>query len=135
MNQTLDARFDLGKGAKVGDVGDHPFHQLSQFIVVFDQRPGLGLQALAAQGDPLVLSIQMEDDYVYLIADVQQLSRMAETPPAQLRQMDQAVSAANVDKGAKGGQAADDAMSHFALPQLVKQAVALLLAPFALGLG
>src|SRR5512137_1744704 len=82
-----------------------------------------------------MLLIQVKDDHIYRIPNVQQLPWMADPSPAQLRQVHQTISAAYVDKSTKGGQAADNAMPHLALPQLVEQPVALLFAPFALGLG
>lgn len=75
---------------------------------------GLGLGLLQTQRDALALAVERQDEHVHLVAGLDDLRGVLDAAPGQVRDVDQAVHAADVHKGAKVGQAANDAVHGLA---------------------
>ena len=133
MDQSLDALFDLNKCAKVRHVGDNPLHELAQFMLVLDQGPGLRLQALQTEGDPVPFTVQAQYVYFDFIANVHDFFGVPHLPPAHFRQVDQAIGAAQIHECAERTEAAHPAAAYLSFSQLVEQPFAVLLALLTLG--
>ena len=79
---------------------------------------GSGCSALQAQGNALLLAVNVHDEDIDLVANLQHIAGMRHRLPRQLGQVDQTIGAAQVDKGAEIGQATDPAVAYIALLQL-----------------
>ena len=132
VDQALNALLDLGKGAKVDDVGDDALDQLAQFVLVLDQGPRFRLQPFQAQANTITLLVQAQDIHFHFLSHADDLFGMPDPPPAQLGDVNQAVGTAQVNKSAKGGQAADHTFAHLPLAQFIEESLPLPAAPLLL---
>ena len=97
--------------------------------LVGDVVPRAGALLLQAQGDLLLLVVDVEDLDLDLVVDLDHLRRMVDAAPAHVGDVQQAVDAAQVDERAEVGDVLDDALAELADFQLLEQ-VGLLLGPF-----
>ena len=104
VHQALNAGLELGERAKLGQLGDLGRHGVADVVLLLDARPGVLLDLLQAEGDLLVLAVDANHAHVDLLADAQHLAGVLDLAPRQLRQMDQPVGAAQIDKRAEIGQ-------------------------------
>src|SRR5690606_1632827 len=130
VDQTLNARLQLHEGAVVGDVGDAAGVLGVDRVLGFDAVPRIRLQLLHAQRDALGVRVDLDDLDLDGVADGQDLRRMRHALPRHVRDVQQAVDAAQVDERAVVGDVLDDAFADFALLQLADQLRALLSAGF-----
>jgi hypothetical protein len=89
------------------------------------------VEAAQAQADALAFLVHVHHVDFHFLANAQDLARVLDAVPGQLRQMNQAVGPAQVHKGAEIRDAGDDALEHVALVQGGQQPVLLVLAPIA----
>jgi len=82
--------------------------------------PGVFLDLLQAQADPLGLGVELEDRDADLVADVEDLARVAHVTPAHVGDVQQTVDAAQVDEGAVVGQVLDHAGQDRTLLELLE---------------
>ena len=75
----------------------------------FDLVPRIVLRLLQAEGDALLLLVDIEHDHVELLADLQSLARMPEAAPGHVGDMEEAVHAIEVDERAEIGEVFDGA--------------------------
>src|SRR5215831_9128811 len=73
VNQTIDAVFDLDKRAKVSKIADAPMYSAADLITFSDGPPGILLDLLHAQTDPVRPGIDAEDFHFDGIAGPDQL--------------------------------------------------------------
>ena len=76
--------------------------------------PGVGGELLGPEGDLLVLLVEVEDDDLDLLADLEQLRRVADLAPGHVRDVEEAFDAADVDEGAEARQGPDEALELLA---------------------
>ena len=114
VHQALNAGLELGERAELGQLGDLGRYGIADVVLLLDARPGVLLDLLQAEGDLLVLAVDANHAHVDLLADAQHLTGVLDLAPAQLGQVDQAIGAAEVDKGAEVGQARDAAVADLA---------------------
>src|SRR5699024_10399102 len=110
VNQTVDARHDADKGAKLGD-GDNGSGELGadgHFILQLD--PRIVLFLLVAQRHLQVFGIVALDVNFDLVANIDNLRGMLDVGPAQLADMAQAIHTADIHESAVRGQALDNAL-------------------------
>ncbi len=126
VDQPLDAGFQLHEGAVVGDVGDAAGELGAHRVLGLDAVPGVGLELLHAERDALGVRVDLDDLHLDGVADRQDLARVRHPLPAHVRDVQQAVDAAQVHEGAVVGDVLDHALAHLALVQLRHQLGALL---------
>src|SRR5690606_3788814 len=85
---------------------------------------------LHAEADALGVRVDLDDLDLDGVADGQDLARMRDALPRHIRDVQQAVDAAQVDEGAVVGDVLDDAFADFTLLQLADQLRALFGAGF-----
>ncbi len=135
----VDQPFDLrqvdqpGKRAELGELGHRTLNQLIWLVGLVQRIPGVGQAVLAAQADALPVFIDVDHLHLDLVAHAQHLTRMSDVLPGQLREMDQAVGTAQVDKRAKIGQADHLAGDHLPYFKRIDQLGPALLADVLFG--
>ena len=94
--------------------------------------PRAGALLLQAEGDLLLLVVDVEDLHLDFVVDLDHLGRMIDAAPAHVGDVQQAVDAAEVDERAEVGDVLDDALADAGrLPAGLEQ-FGLLLGPFGL---
>src|SRR5262249_3349021 len=102
VQETVDALLDLDEGAVVGQVAHHAADDRVRRIALGHLVPRIGLHLLHAQGDFLLLLVDVEDLHLDLIADGDQLAGVVDAlGPAHLADVHQALDARlQLDEGA-----------------------------------
>jgi len=90
----------------------------------------MGLELLQTQRDTLALLVVVEDDDVELLAELHQFRRMRNATPGEVRDVQQAVDAAQVDEDAEVRDILDGAFEHLTGLHLRENLLALLLELF-----
>src|SRR5256714_4686228 len=128
VDQALDPRLKLDERAVVRDRDDLALHARAHRVLRGHVLPGVRLQLLQAEADPLALPVDVEDLDLDLLPDVHHLGRVRHAAVAHVGNVEQAVHAPEVDEGAEVGDVLDDALPRLADLQLLHQDVALGLA-------
>ena len=89
---------------------------------------GLARLLLEAEGDLLLLLVDVEDVDLDLLVDLDHLVRVVDAAPAHVGDVQQAVDAAEVDERAELGDVLDDALADLARLDLGEELLLLLLA-------
>ncbi len=84
VEQPLDPQVQFDKGAEIHHPRDSPLDQLPDLITIIHQGPGVGLQGLEAEGDPLPLFVHVKDVNVYLVPHLDDLAWGIDPAPTQL---------------------------------------------------
>ena len=100
VDEALDAFLELHERAVVGEADHLALHLGAARVLEGGGGPGIGLELLVAQADPLGLAVELEDLDLDLVADVQDLARMVDPAPGHVGDVEQAVQAAQVHEGA-----------------------------------
>ena len=117
VEQTLDAFGHFHKGTVVG----HD-HNLALDLVSDVDRLGHGIprvsrELLDAEGNPLAVVVEVEDDHVEALVDFDHFLRMAHAAPAEVGDVHQSVHTAEVDEHTVAGDVLDDAFEDLTLLQ------------------
>src|SRR4029077_6557784 len=117
VDQPLHAGLKLDEGAIVGDVGDGALEPRADRVFGSNALPRIGFELLDAEADALGLGIDADDLHLDAVADIHDLARMGDTPPFHVGDVQQAVDAAEIDKGAVVGDVLDHALDDLTLFQ------------------
>ncbi len=99
-------------------------------MVVY-QGPGIGLEFLEAERDPFSLPVQVEHVNVYLLTDLEHLVGIVYPAPTDFRNVDQAVSPAQVYESTETGDVGHSPMPRLPFRQLGHNPLALQFLPGA----
>jgi hypothetical protein len=111
VDQALDAVADLDERAERHELGDTAVDELADLVVGGELLPRILLGGLERQRDALAVEIDLEHLDLDLVADGDDRAGVVDVLPGQLRDVDEAVHAAEVDEGTE----VDDAGRHDAL--------------------
>src|SRR3954467_11133483 len=137
MDKALDAGFDFHESA-IGHEIDHlAFDLCAHRILLFDAVPWIRKLLLEAEANAFFLAVDVENDNVDVLADLEDFRRVADTAPAQISDMEQAIHSVQVNKCAEVRDVLDGAFAnvprrHFA-QKLLAAFRAFLLDEFAPG--
>ena len=123
VDEPLNGAFQAGEGAEGGKLGHLAGDDLSFTEVGDDLLPALGLGAPQAEGDLLVLLIDLEHVDFHLVAHLEQVVEgLGRALPGELREVDQAVRTAYVNEDAEVADAGYAAGADLALVELPEEA-------------
>ncbi len=120
--EALDAFFELHEGPIAHQVDDFAGDGGGDGVLLLDVLPGARGLLLQPEGDLLLLDVHVEDHHLDQVVDGYDLAGMADPAPAHVRDVQQAVNAAQVDEGAEVHDVLDLARACLALLQLPEQA-------------
>src|SRR5450756_464031 len=126
--ETLDALVDLDEGAEGDDLGDATLDDVADLVLSHDLLPRVFLGLLETEADALAVAVDVEHLDLDLLVDLQHLGRVVDVRPAELRDVDEAVDAVEVDEGAEVDDVADSALDDVAHAELVDDLLAHFLA-------
>ena len=127
VDQALDTRFEFDERAIISDVGDPALVFGLDRVLQIDTVPRIGFELLHAEADALGLDVEADDLDLDGLADTQNFGRMADPPPGDIGDMQQAVDFAEIDERAVVGDVLDHALENLPLFQAGDQ--------FGAGLG
>ena len=115
---------DLGEGTERDDLGDAAGDDVALGALVHQPLPRVGLRLLQAERDALAVAIDVEHLHAHALADLEHLGRVVHVAPRELRDVDQAVDAVEVDEGAEVDDVRDLALDLDARAQAVEDLLA-----------
>ncbi len=121
VDQALDAILDASERTEVGELRDRALDQLPNLVGARNAAPRLRLGALDRQGDLALVGVDAEDVNVHFLANLEQFAWVADTAPAQLGEVNESVSAPNVDEGAEVADRGDATRADLALLELLDE--------------
>src|SRR4029077_9831092 len=121
MHQAFDALFQLHEGTVICHADHAPRNMSTHWITVFSVEPRIRSELLEAQGHALLLFVELENLYLDLIAYVHQVAWMSETSPRHIGDMEQAINAAHIHKGAVFSEILDHTREDRAFFQVLKR--------------
>ncbi len=124
VDQPLDALLELDEGAVVRHGDDLALHHRADRVAIRDVAPGILAQLLVAEADALGLSVELEDADLHLVADLEDLRRVVDPTPAHVRDVEQAVDAAQIDERTVVGDVLDRAVDDGADLDLLERLAA-----------
>src|SRR4029079_5929845 len=107
VDETLDARDDLDERTEGDDLRDAALDDVPLIVGVYHLLPRVRLGLLQAERDALPLPIDVEHLDLHLLPDLEQLGRMVDVTPGELRDVDQAVDPLEADERAEVDEFAD----------------------------
>ena len=116
VHHAFYAFLEFDEGAVVGHADDPPAHNVSDEIPVGRRLPRVVGLLFQAEAYAFSLRVEVEDHDVDLLADRHRLRGMLDAPPRHVRDVQQTVDAADVDKGSEIGDILDFAredLAHF----------------------
>src|SRR5262245_27400176 len=125
VHEAFDALFDLDEAAVVGDVRHLAEEARAGRVATRDVLPRVVAELLDAQRHALTLAVELEDAHVDLVTDGDDFRRMLDALPCHVRDVQQAVDAAQVDERTVVGEVLDRAAHDGAFLQLLEQLGAL----------
>ena len=134
MDQAVGAGQHFRKSAEGHQLDDLDLRDIADGVGLREHLPGVQVRVAVAEGDLVVLLIEVDDVNVDLVADVQDIRRLVDAVPADLRHVDHAVDAADINESAVRGHGLDHALVMLADLDLVPDLLGTLLA-LAVGHG
>ena len=110
MDQAVNARYDLSECAERHELEDLNLSNRADVVLGLEYVPRIVLLALVAERDLLVFLIQTDNEYLYLVANRNDLGRVLDAAPGQLGDVNHAVHAADVYECAVGSQGLNGAV-------------------------
>src|SRR6185312_6708614 len=126
VHQAFHARLDLDEAAVVGDVGHLAEQARTDRVAPRDVDPRVIAQLLQAERNAVALAVVLEHAHFQLVAHVDHLGGMAHALPGHVRDVQQAIDAAQVHERAVVGEVLHHALQHRTLDQALHQLLALL---------
>src|SRR6266480_2543556 len=128
VHEALDAGLELDERPVVGEA-HHPTAGLrARRERLLDALPRIRRLLLVAERDAARLPVEVQHDYLDLVADLEDLRRVAHASPAHVGDVQQPVDAAQVDEGAVVGDVLHGAREDHALGEHLERVFLLLLA-------
>ena len=131
VDQAVNARYDLSECTERHELEDLNLSNRADVVLGLEYVPRIVLLALVAEGDLLVFLIQTDNEYLYLVANRNDLGRVLDAAPGQLGDVNHAVHAADVYECAVGSQGLNGAVVLVAdldgVPDLLSSSLASLL--------
>ena len=129
VQQPLNPQVQLDESTEIQDARHAPLDQLPNPVLLVHQRPGIGQELLQTQGNALALLIDVEHIDVHFLADPEHVTGVVHPFPAYLRDVDQAVSASQVNEGPEAGDVRHLPVPGLSLGEFVHHLFALQLLP------
>ncbi len=114
VDQPLDPGFQLDKCPVGHDVHDLARVLAAHRILGLDVLPRAGRLVLERKRDLFLLFVDVEDVDLEFLIDLDHVARVLHAVPGHVRNVQQAVDAAQIDEGAELGDVLDDALANLA---------------------
>src|SRR6185312_4251198 len=118
VNQAFHSRHDLEECAIIFDIDYTALDDLAFFDSRRQYIPRMRRQLFQTQADTLLAVVEIEHHNLQLLIKLQHLARMADTSPADIGDIQQAVQTAQIHKGAEIGNILDRSFQNLSFLQL-----------------
>src|SRR5581483_10957578 len=122
----LDARLDFHERAVVGEIGNLAEQAGARRVAAREADPWILAQLFEAEGDAVLLLVELQDFCRDLVADVDHFRRMFDPSPREVGNVQQAVDSAQIDESTVVRDVLDYTLHDGAFLQAFEQLLALL---------
>ena len=112
VDQALNARSDFNERAVVGHDDNFTLNLVADFQFRVESVPWMRLELLQAEGDALLLVVEVEDNNIEFLVELYNLVRVVDTSPREVGDMNQAVNTTEVDEYAVRSDVLDSTFEH-----------------------
>src|SRR5580704_2882732 len=100
MNEPVEARLELDERAEIGDAGYCSVNAIASVIFLGGADPGVRLKLFEAERDAFLAGVDFEDLNVELLTNGEDVGGLVYTAVRDIRDVQHAIDAADIDKGA-----------------------------------
>ena len=127
MYKTFYAGSDFKECAIIGHDNNFAIDLVANLKLCVESIPGMGLELLEAEGDALLLVIEVENDDIEFLVEFDNFAGMVHATPGKVGDVYKTVDTAKVDEYAIGGDVLDSSFEHLTLFELGNDLALLLL--------
>jgi hypothetical protein len=121
MDEAFNALFQFDERAVIGHADDASVNVRAHRVAVFGVEPGVGRQLFETERDALFVFVILKDLDLNLVADIDKVARVRQTPPRHVGDVQQPVDPAHINKRTILRQVLDDAGKDGAFFQMLKR--------------
>src|SRR5690242_18410203 len=121
VDETLNALLQLYKSTVVGNAENASTNVRTDRVALCCVEPRIRRELFESERDALLVFVELENFDVNLIADIHQIARMREASPRHIRDVQQAIKAAEVDEGSVVGKVLNGAGQYRTFLQVLKR--------------
>src|SRR3954469_25642977 len=121
VDQAFDALFELDERTVVGGGDDASFNVCADGVAIDGIEPRVRRELFEAQRNALLFVVVFQNFYLDLVANVDEVARMREAPPAHVGDVQQAVETAEIDERAVVGEVLDGAVHDGAFGEVLER--------------
>ena len=125
MHQAFDAGLDLNERTVVGQVGDLAEQAGARRVTASDAHPRIFAELLHAQGDAVLLLVELQDLGGHFITNIEHFARVTDAAPCQVGDVQQTIDTAQVDECAVVGDVLDDTLDDGTFLEVFEQCLTL----------
>src|SRR5260221_468999 len=114
VHQTFDPGFEFNERPVRHQIDHFAFDLCANRIFRFDAVPRIGQFLFQAKADPFLFAVDVEDDYVDVLTDLENLGGVTDTAPAHIGNVEQTIDTVQIDEGAEIGDILDRALANIA---------------------
>ena len=118
MDKAFYARSDLNECSVVSDNDNLALDVVTNLEVWVESVPWVWCELLQAEGDALLLVVEVEDNDIYLLVELYNLVWVAYAAPREVCDMDESVNTTKVNEYAVRGNVLDSTLKHLTLLEL-----------------
>src|SRR6266404_3701892 len=100
MDHTIETLFQFNESPITGKIANLSFDLCANRIFRFDAVPRIGQFLFQAKADPFLFAVDVEDDYVDVLTDLENLGGVTDTAPAHIGNVEQTIDTVQIDFGA-----------------------------------
>src|SRR3954465_500385 len=104
MDQAFEALFELDERPVIGGRDHASFNVRADGVTIDSVEPRVRRELLEPERDALLFVVVLQNFYLDLVADVDEVARMSEASPAHVGDVEQTVEAAEIDERAVVGE-------------------------------
>src|SRR6266481_5757863 len=108
VDQTFNALLEFYKCAVIGDADDASVDVRAHGIAVLSIQPRIGRELFESQRNALLVFVILQNLYLNLVADVNQIARVGQASPRHVSDMQKPINSAHIHKRSILGQVLDD---------------------------
>ena len=121
MDETLDTGLDLHECTVVGDKDHLALDGVTDLEVGVEVVPRMGSKLLVAEGDPLLLRVELLDDHLDLLVEGDNLFGIVDPSPGKVGDVDETVNTAEIDEYTVVGDVLDGSFKDLSLLELADE--------------
>ena len=120
VNKTLDTFLDFGKTTVIGEVSHSSINSATFWVAIGNFYPWIFAQLFQTQRDPIALAVELKDFDIHFLTNFYNLAGVLDALPSHIRDVQQAINTAEINKGTVISQIFNHAFNRHAFLQILE---------------